>query len=38
MRMALEMILLPVDDVDRAKSFYSQLGFNCDVDHQMVSV
>ena len=34
MRMALEMVLLPVSDVDRAKAFYEQLGFACDVDHQ----
>jgi catechol 2,3-dioxygenase-like lactoylglutathione lyase family enzyme len=31
--MALEMVLLPVSDVDRAKAYYTQLGFNCDVDH-----
>jgi catechol 2,3-dioxygenase-like lactoylglutathione lyase family enzyme len=31
----LELILLPVTDVDRAKAFYSeQCGFNIDVDHQ----
>ena len=30
----LELVLLPVSDVDRAKAFYSQqLGFNVDVDH-----
>jgi len=34
MRMALEMVLLPVADVDRAKAFYDRLGFACDVDHQ----
>ena len=33
MRMGLEMILLPVSDVDRAKAYYARLGFNCDVDH-----
>ena len=32
--MTLEMILLPVADVNRAKAFYDQLGFNCDVDHE----
>lgn len=32
--MALEMILLPVADIDRAKAFYEQLGFSCDVDHR----
>ncbi len=30
----LEMVLLPVTDVDRAKAFYEQAGFNLDVDHQ----
>jgi catechol 2,3-dioxygenase-like lactoylglutathione lyase family enzyme len=31
----LELMLLPVTDVDRAKSFYlEQLGFNLDVDHR----
>ena len=30
----LELIVLPVTDVDRAKAFYEQLGFNLDVDHQ----
>lgn len=31
----LELVLLPVTDVDRAKAFYrEQLGFNLDVDHQ----
>ena len=33
MRMGLEMVLLPVTDIDRAKTFYQQLGFACDVDH-----
>jgi predicted enzyme related to lactoylglutathione lyase len=30
----LEMIVLPVSDVDRAKEFYEKAGFNLDVDHQ----
>jgi catechol 2,3-dioxygenase-like lactoylglutathione lyase family enzyme len=30
----LELIVLPVTDVDRAKGFYEKLGFNLDVDHQ----
>jgi catechol 2,3-dioxygenase-like lactoylglutathione lyase family enzyme len=31
----LELIVVPVSDVDRAKAFYSeQMGFNVDVDHQ----
>ena len=27
------MIVLPVADIDRAKAFYEQAGFNLDVDH-----
>jgi catechol 2,3-dioxygenase-like lactoylglutathione lyase family enzyme len=30
----LELVILPVSDVDRAKTFYEQVGFNLDVDHQ----
>ena len=31
----LELVLIPVNDVDRAKEFYSeQVGFAVDVDHQ----
>jgi len=31
----LELVLLPVSDVDRAKTFYTeQAGFNLDVDHR----
>ena len=31
----LELIIVPVSDVDRAKAFYAeQLGFNVDVDHR----
>ena len=31
----LELVLLPVTDVDRAKAFYSEkLGFHVDVDHR----
>ena len=31
----LELVLVPVSDVDRAKAFYSeQLGFRLDVDHR----
>src|SRR5215210_6825873 len=30
----LELVLLPVSDVDRAKAFYAEnVGFNVDVDH-----
>jgi catechol 2,3-dioxygenase-like lactoylglutathione lyase family enzyme len=32
--MKLELVLLPVSDVDRAKAFYTErLGFSLDVDH-----
>jgi catechol 2,3-dioxygenase-like lactoylglutathione lyase family enzyme len=34
MDLKLEAIVLPVSDVDRAKAFYEQAGFNLDVDHQ----
>jgi predicted enzyme related to lactoylglutathione lyase len=31
----LELLVVPVTDIDRAKAFYAdQLGFNVDVDHQ----
>lgn len=32
--MRLEAIVLPVEDVDRAKEFYSKAGFHLDVDHE----
>jgi catechol 2,3-dioxygenase-like lactoylglutathione lyase family enzyme len=33
--MKLELVLIPVSDVDRAKAFYvEKAGFNLDVDHQ----
>lgn len=32
--MRLEVVILPVEDVDRAKSFYEKAGFVLDVDHQ----
>jgi catechol 2,3-dioxygenase-like lactoylglutathione lyase family enzyme len=32
----LELVILPVTDIDRAKAFYTeQLGFNLDVDHDI---
>lgn len=32
----LELVMLPVSDVDKAKAFYSeQMGFTLDVDHRM---
>ena len=35
MDLKLELVLIPVSDVDRAKSFYvEKLGFNLDVDHR----
>ncbi len=33
MDMKLEMVVIPVTDVDRAKAFYEQAGFHVDVDH-----
>ena len=30
--MQLEVVVLPVSDVDRAKAFYEQAGFTCDTD------
>lgn len=30
----LELVLLPVSDVDRAKAFYERIGFRLDVDHR----
>jgi catechol 2,3-dioxygenase-like lactoylglutathione lyase family enzyme len=39
MNWTIEVVLLPVTDVDRAKAFYSeQLGFNVDVDHEASDV
>ncbi|MFE9628871.1 VOC family protein [Streptomyces sp. NPDC006527] len=32
MHMKLELIVLPVSDVDRAKAFYESLGFRLDID------
>ena len=32
----LEVVTIPVSDLDRAKTFYEeQIGFNVDIDHQM---
>ena len=36
MDMKLELIAVPVSDVDRAKEFYTRIGFACDMD-QVVS-
>src|SRR3982751_1553447 len=33
MDMKLELLVLPVSDVDRAKRFYEKLGFRLDIDH-----
>jgi catechol 2,3-dioxygenase-like lactoylglutathione lyase family enzyme len=36
MQFKLEVVVVPVSDVDRAKAFYAdQLGFHVDVDHAM---
>lgn len=34
MDLKLELIVLPVADVDRAKAFYEKAGFRLDVDHR----
>lgn len=35
MDLKLELVVLPVSDVDRAKAFYvDRVGFGCDVDHR----
>ena len=34
MELRLEVVVLPVTDVDRAKDFYEQAGFRLDVDHR----
>jgi predicted enzyme related to lactoylglutathione lyase len=34
MDLKLELVVVPVTDVDRAKAFYEQAGFTCDVDHR----
>jgi predicted enzyme related to lactoylglutathione lyase len=31
----LELIAIPVSDVDRAKAFYERVGFNADHDHRV---
>ena len=31
----LELVAIPVSDVDRAKAFYEQVGFNADYDHRV---
>nr|WP_042187046.1 VOC family protein [Kibdelosporangium sp. MJ126-NF4]CEL17768.1 possible lyase [Kibdelosporangium sp. MJ126-NF4]CTQ91008.1 possible lyase [Kibdelosporangium sp. MJ126-NF4] len=33
MDIKLELVTIPVSDVDRAKAFYEQVGFNADHDH-----
>jgi len=35
MEMRLELITVPVSDVDRAKEFYVRAGFNADHDHEV---
>jgi predicted enzyme related to lactoylglutathione lyase len=34
MDLKLEVVVLPVSDVDRAKAFYEQAGFTTDTDHR----
>lgn len=33
MKMKLEVVIIPVSDVDRAKAFYEKLGFRLDIDY-----
>ena len=33
MDMKLEVLVIPVSDVDRAKAFYQKLGFRLDIDY-----
>ena len=35
MDMRLELVQVPVSDVDRAKAFYEQVGFHADHDHRV---
>ena len=35
MEMKLELVAIPVTDVDRAKAFYEKVGFNADHDHRV---
>jgi predicted enzyme related to lactoylglutathione lyase len=35
MDMRLELVQVPVSDVDRAKAFYERVGFNVDHDHRV---
>jgi predicted enzyme related to lactoylglutathione lyase len=35
MDMKLELVAVPVSDVDRAKAFYEQVGFHADHDHRV---
>jgi len=34
MDMKLELVIIPVTDIDRSKAFYEQAGFVCDTDHR----
>lgn len=34
MNMKLEVVIIPVSDVDRAKAFYESVGFRLDIDHE----
>ena len=35
MDMRVEVVMIPVSDVDRSKAFYEKAGFTLDVDHKM---
>ena len=34
MDMHLELVIIPVTDIDRSKAFYEEVGFTCDTDHR----
>lgn len=34
MQLRLEVVVIPVSDVDRAKAFYEKLGFRLDIDYE----
>ena len=34
MDMKLELVVIPVTDIDQSKAFYEQAGFVCDTDHR----
>lgn len=37
-KMQFDLVVIPVSDVDRAKQFYANLGWHCDIDHDAGSI